>query len=138
MHDDGEELDGRLYYRVSTAFHLITVMHLDCMNEYQQEVIEYFGYWPAFCDAHILSCSEAENNLFLKIDYIDSEKSLHAEVQITFKSIFEVNLERYENNSVIDTLSILSGNNHWVTIEPCFGFGGTFKCRSIEAKIVKA
>ena len=113
-------------------------MHLDRMNEYQQEVIEYFGYWPVFCDAHILSCSEVENNLLLKVDYIDSENSLHAKVLITFKNIFEVKLEKYENNSVIDTLSILSGNNHWVTIEPCFGFGGTFKCRSIEAKIVKA
>ena len=28
-HDDGAELDGRLYYRVSTAFRLITVMFLD-------------------------------------------------------------------------------------------------------------
>lgn len=26
-YEDGAELDGRLHYRISTAFHLITVMH---------------------------------------------------------------------------------------------------------------
>jgi hypothetical protein len=107
------------------------------MNEYQQEVIEYFGYWPAFCDAHILSCSECEKHLTLRIDYIDSGASLRAEVEIIFHSLFDVKVEKFENNSVIHTLTILSGNNHWVTIEPCFGFGGTFKCLSIQAKVVK-
>lgn len=107
------------------------------MNEYKQKIIEYFGYWPAFCDGHILSCNKDENNLTLNIDYIDSGKSLRAEVEITFHSIFDVNIEKFINNSVIHSLTILSGNNHWVTIDPCFGFGGSFKCRGIETKLVK-
>ncbi len=109
------------------------------MNEYQSEVTSYFGYWPVFCDAPILSFKLDETTLCLRLRYIDFDKRSRAEIEITFHGLSEIDIDEFVENSVIHTLRILSaGSHHWVSIEPCFGFGGTFKCIGIEAKLLGA
>ncbi len=108
------------------------------MNEYQQEIVSYFGYWPAFCDAHILSYEEIDGRLTIEIEYIDTEKSLRAKIELIFYGVSESELSEFEKGSVIDTMRILSGNVHRVEIEPCYGIGGNFKCTNIQAKIQNA
>ena len=108
------------------------------MTEYKEEIVEYFGYWPAFCDGHIVSYERIDNSIKLKIDYIDSDKSLRALIEISFQGTSDVHLSEYVPESVIDTLSILSGSQHWINLEPCYGLGGSFKCKHIQAIIVNA
>ncbi len=107
------------------------------MTEYQAEVAGFFGYWPAFCDGHIVSYENSDNSIKLKIDYMDSDKLLRALIEISFQGTSDVRLSDYIPESVVDTLSILSGSQHWVTLEPCYGLGGSFKCKHVQAVIVK-
>jgi hypothetical protein len=109
------------------------------MNEYQSEVASHFGYWPEFCDAPILSFKIDDTTLNLRLRYIDSDKKRRAEIEFTFHGLSDVDMDEFVENSVIDTLTILrAGSHHSISIEPCFGFGGTFKCIAIEAKLVGA
>lgn len=108
------------------------------MIEYQREVKETFGYWPAFCDGHIVGFKADSSSIKLKIDYIDSDKSIRSLVEINFSNVSDVQLSEYAEGSVIDTLRILSGSNHKVVLEPCYGLGGSFSCQKIQAKIANA
>lgn len=108
------------------------------MTEYQAEVVEFFGYWPAFCDGHVVLYENVENLIKLRIDYIDSNKSLRALIEINFQGVSEAHLSEYVPESVVDNLSILSGSQHWINLEPCYGLGGSFKCKHIQAAIVNA
>ena len=113
-------------------------MHMQVMSEYQQEVVSYFGYWPAFCDAPIKAFHEERDAIVLVLEYIDSNKNIKGTVSISFGGVRENNLSEYERGSVIDTLKILEGNQFWVSIEPCYGIGGSFKCTSVVAKVTNA
>lgn len=108
------------------------------MAEYQEEVLAYFGYWPALCDGKLVSFERNEDDIKLEINYIDTDKALEALVKITFRGVSDVELSENFPNSVVDTLKILSGNLHRVSIEPCYGLGGSFKCREIQASIANA
>lgn len=108
------------------------------MIDYQEEILAYFGCWPAFCDGQIVSFERKSDAIEMEINYIDTDNALGALIKLTFHDVSEVDLSEYVSGSVVDTLKILSGNLHWVSIEPCYGFGGSFKCREIRASIVDA
>ncbi|HMW47079.1 MAG TPA: Imm50 family immunity protein [Cellvibrionaceae bacterium] len=108
------------------------------MTDYQAEVVEFFGYWPAFCDGHVVSYENTGNSIKLRIDYIDSDKSLRALVEISFQEVSDAYLSDYVPESVVSNLSILRGSQHWVSLEPCYGLGGSFKCKSVQAVIVNS
>jgi len=109
------------------------------MIDYQEEVFAYFGYWPAFCDAQIISFIRTNDTIEMEINYIDADKALGARVKLIFNGVSEVDLsEEHIPGSVVDTLRILSGNRHRVSIEPCYGLGGTFECKEIRASVANA
>ncbi|WP_193744978.1 Imm50 family immunity protein [Marinimicrobium sp. LS-A18] len=108
------------------------------MTEYQEEILAYFGYWPVFCDGQVVSFERNADDIALKINYIDTDKALGALVKMTFHGVSDVDLSEHLPGSVVDTLKILSGNLHRVSIEPCYGLGGSFKCKKIRASIVNA
>ena len=108
------------------------------MIEYQREVEDKFGYWPAFCDGQILEFENDSDAIRIKIDYIDSDKSIRAIVELTFSEVGDFELSEITKGSVVDTLRILSGSKHKVVLEPCSGLGGSFSCEKIQAKIANA
>ncbi|MCK7599187.1 immunity 50 family protein [Microbulbifer sp. CAU 1566] len=111
---------------------------MQVMSEYQKEVVSYFGYWPVFCDAPIKAFREEGGAIELVLEYIDSNKNIQGTVSISFYGVTGNSLSEYEPSSVIDTLKILEGKQFWVSIEPCYGMGGSFKCTSVVAKIENA
>lgn len=108
------------------------------MIDYQEDVVEFFGYWPAFCDGHVVLFENTDNSIKLRIDYIDSDKSVRALVEISFQDVSDAYLSEYVPGSVVGNLSILSGLQHWVNLEPCYGLGGSFKCKRIQAVVINA
>lgn len=105
------------------------------MINYQEEVLAYFGYWPAFCDGEVVSFARDSDAIELEINYIDADQALGAHIKLKFFGISNVDLSEHLRGSVVDTLKILSGDLHRVIIEPCYGLGGSFKCREIRASI---
>lgn len=104
--------------------------------KYQEEISAYFGYWPMFSDGQILSFARRGDAIEMDINYIDIDKALEALIKIEFHGVSAVDLSEYIPNSVIDTMRILSGTFHRVSIESCYGFEGSFKCGEIRAYIV--
>ena len=108
------------------------------MTDYQAEVVEFFGYWPAFCDGHVVSFEHTGDSIKQRIDYVDSDKFIRALVEINFLEVSDAYLSEYVPESVVSNLSILSSSQHWVNLEPCYGLGGSFKCKSVQAVIVNS
>ncbi|WP_028886823.1 Imm50 family immunity protein [Teredinibacter turnerae] len=113
-------------------------MHKYMMKGYQNEVVSFFGYWPEFCDSSITNYKNDEDSIQLTLDYIDSDKKVKGTVFLRFTGVSENELSIYESGSVIDKLQITEGDQYRVSIEPCYGLGGSFKCTSVVAEVANA
>jgi len=102
------------------------------------KVIEHFGYWPEFCDAKIKSFSNDSGVINITIDYIDSDQSKSALIDLKFSDVSQVELSELKSENVIDLLKISGNEPYEVVIEPCYGLGGAFKCSTIEVCGVNA
>ena len=108
------------------------------MKEYQNEVVSFFGYWPEFCDSPITKYENEEDTIQFNLNYIDSDKKMEGTVFLSFMGVTENELSIYEPGSVVDKLEIVEGDRYRVSIEPCYGLAGSFKCTSVVAKVTNA
>lgn len=103
------------------------------MIQNSAEVIEYFGYWPQFCDAKVQSFAFIPpRTIKLSLFYIDSDKNKRAEIELVFSGVTDMELNELRTENVIDELSIREGSATEVSIEAAFGLCGSFSCAKGE------
>jgi hypothetical protein len=103
------------------------------MISHSKLVESIFGYWPEFADGRIQSFSyEHPGVVSLTIFYIDSQVAKAATVSLRFIGVTELDLSELCSENIVDALNISSERPCLVTIEACYGLGGTFKCISAE------
>ena len=104
--------------------------------ENQDSVVDYFGYWPEFCDGKIREYSEnSDGSISMLIHYMDCDQDKKALVRFEFLGVSENKLSPFGLDNVIDRLSISNSNPHSVDLEGCVGLDGTFKCIGVKTTI---
>jgi hypothetical protein len=96
-------------------------------------VTSYFGYWPEFSDGKIEKIVfDSGGALELTIHYIDVDQKKAAQVGLRFEAVSDIELTDFRSENVVDRLRIGGDAPHSVSLEPCYGLGGTFVCKGIE------
>src|SRR6185312_2217799 len=107
------------------------------MISHAELVESIFGYWPEFADGRIEFFSfEQPGIICLRIFYIDSQIDKAATVTLQFTGVTDVDLSELRKENVVDALSVSEASPFLVTIEACYGLGGTFVCTSVEVAAV--
>ena len=108
-----------------------------------EKVISYFGYWPEFCDAKILSFhlmkSDKDIRLIIKLKYIDSDLNKSAGIELTFESVRGLNINNIFDENVIDLITIRrpeGDQGYSISIEACSGCSGEFYCNGISSDLM--
>jgi hypothetical protein len=93
------------------------------------EVIEYFGYWPLFCDAKIQEFSFGmPGTIKISLAYIDSDKGNRATIGLLFSGVTDMELSELRTENVIDELVVRVGSRTEVSIAAAYGLCGSFFC----------
>lgn len=114
-------------------------------------VTDFFGHWPSFHDAEVLEIHLDRINvsmslklyafeMFKEVDdkgYYKQDK--HCHIVLKFIQLDELELADFNQQNVISGLHIESAEDAlMVSISPCFGLGGGFKCKNIEVMALEA
>jgi hypothetical protein len=111
-----------------------------------EKVKSLFGYWPQFCDARVVALSikrlaSKNHSLTISLSYIDSEKSVAAEIEVSFFGVSAINLSDFFDDNVLDELSITESSSREgcfdVSMLACCGLTGSFKCELVEVTSLK-
>lgn len=100
------------------------------------KIIDLFGYWPDFCDAHILSMDIdfIEKAVTINIKYTDSDQNKSANITLKFIHVLEICLNDILDENVLDGIGIVQDENsvYEISINGSYGMHGTFNCKGIE------
>jgi hypothetical protein len=103
------------------------------MISHSELVEDFFGYWPEFADARIVSFAWAQpGSMNLVLHYIDAEQRKDAIVSLRFGGATDVQLTDLKSENVLDRLGISAGSSVAVELEACYGLAGTFRCSVVE------
>jgi hypothetical protein len=106
-----------------------------------KKTIDFFGYWPKFCDAKILSFifDKTKERIFsiqLRIYYIDADQNKNALIDILFNNVSNLDINNIFTENVLDELVINKDQNtvssYKVELISCYGANGVFVCEEIE------
>jgi hypothetical protein len=112
-----------------------------------QDLYDWFGYWPNFHDAEIVSLHldrRAPSSLVVhtwemtsKVDergYFVLEK--HVVVEFVFEDICGLNLEGFSIQNVIFGLDVQKkAQGFVVTLDPCYGLAGSIEAKKISIRL---
>lgn len=113
------------------------------MNIKNIELVKsYFGYWPKFCDAKIISLAIdfQKQNISVSLFYIDADINKKANVRLLFNGAKEIELNELLQQNILDQLNIKHTNdgNLLVSIEACYGLVGSFICNNVEVESISS
>jgi hypothetical protein len=106
-----------------------------------KKVVDFFGYWPKFCDAKIITfvfdkTKESIFSIRLRINYIDADQKKGALIEILFNKVSKLEINSIFNENVLDELVIDkdegSDSSYGVELIGCYGANGIFVCKEIE------
>jgi hypothetical protein len=113
-----------------------------------QQLFEWFGYWPTFHDAEVISLElkrSGESTLAVHAwemtNRVDDkgyyEQTKHAVVQFVLEDILELNLNGFSCQNVIARLSLSKTQTGFLLdLAPCYGFSGTIEAERISISLV--
>lgn len=113
-------------------------------------MIRFFETWPTFHDAEVLKLRLDRKGVFLELDiYVFSgsrdtdRKGFYRHFKeclltLRFHEIDEMQLEGFNQQNVLASLTVDKGERFEVELEPIFGLGGTFSCSAIEVVSAQA
>lgn len=106
-----------------------------------ETVLEWFGRWPNFADAEIVSLSLARvGRSLLRVYVVDRDKP--AVVEFTFEEITDLSLEDFSSQNVIaGFLAEHVSTDHFggvvrVTLWPCFGLTGRIEAKRVRLGVI--
>jgi hypothetical protein len=111
------------------------------------EVVAWFGRWPSFHDAEIISlqlhCSDPSAlvvyawNMTNKVDatrHYVLEK--HALVTFTLRGVSDLDLADFSDQNVISSLDVEKRENGFrITLHPCYGLCGTVDAETVSVSV---
>jgi len=112
-----------------------------------RELLEWFGFWPSFHDAEILSISlnrsgesRIEIYAFRMTDQIDADGYfvLDKDALVTFylRDISNLKIENFGSQNVICGLDLVKEENGYrLDIDPCNGVGGWIGAKSLRIEV---
>lgn len=100
------------------------------------KLIDLFGYWPDFSDAHILSMNIyfIEKTVAINMKYIDSDQNKSANITLKFAQVSDICLNDVLDENVLDGIGIIQDENsvYEISINSAYGMHGTFYCKNID------
>ncbi len=113
-----------------------------------KELKEWFGYWPSFHDAEIVSLSVHRSEQSVLSIYFwntDWEQVLpdrhffhdkHVVVHFNMKGVFDLDLNEFNHQNVIDGLIFekIEGGIE-ILLSGCYGLCGSISCESVEISL---
>ena len=112
-----------------------------------QELHDWFGYWPTFHDAEIVSLHlnrRGPSSLLIHIwemtNKVDEkgfyELEKQAVVEFVFEDISELELGGFSHRNVIFGLELLKKDRGFVlTLDQCYGLAGTFEAEKVSIRL---
>jgi hypothetical protein len=112
-----------------------------------QEIFDWFGYWPSFHDAEILSIelnrigpSRILVHTFAVTDEVNSKGSYvcakHCIVTLLLEDLEGLDLVDFNQMNVLSSLRFQHENNTFIlTLAPIFGVGGSIKAKSVRIEL---
>jgi hypothetical protein len=111
-----------------------------------EEVVEWFGHWPDFHDAEVLSVQLSRDeesslvvqaSLYSQLD--DSGRftpTRTAVVTFAMNEISDISLEDFSSQNVIASLSLETAPEGWkVIVSPIYGLGGWIECKVLRVHL---
>ena len=111
------------------------------------ELRDWFGYWPSFHDAEILSLHlnrAGASTMSVHTWEITAEldangfSALAKDVVVEFamKEVFDLSLNGFSQQNVIRSLNVEKvEGGHRLTLEDCFGIAGTIDAKEIRIRL---
>ena len=112
-----------------------------------QELHDWFGYWPSFHDAEIMSLHLNRHGLsFLLIHTWEMTSKVdergfyvlekHVVVEFVLEGVSEMDLCDFNHQNVILGLSLERKDAEYVlTLDPCYGLGGTISVEKVSIRL---
>ena len=112
-----------------------------------QELFDWFGYWPTFHDAEIVSLHlnrRSPSSLLVhrgeptgKVDergfYVLGK---HVVVEFVFEDIIDLNLGDFSHQNVISSLHIEKKDEGFIfTLAQCYGLAGTIDAKKVSIRL---
>jgi hypothetical protein len=112
-----------------------------------RELHDWFGYWPSFHDAEILTLRlnragtstmsvhtwEMTKELDAKGFYVISK---HVVVEFAMKEVFDLRLNGFNQQNVINSLNVEKVKNGYrLILGDCFGLAGTIDARELSIEL---
>jgi Immunity protein 50 len=111
-----------------------------------EELRDWFGYWPNFHDAEIISLGlnradastlvvytwEMTNEIDAKGYYVSAK---HVVVEFVMNAVFDLSLSGFNHQNVVSSLSVARlENGYRLTLGDCFGIAGTIDAEEISIR----
>lgn len=113
-----------------------------------RELYDWFGYWPIFHDAEIVSLHLNRAGLsslmiytYEMTDQIDDRKlfvlTKHVVVEFMLMGVSELNLTGFSVQNVIGDLDLQKTSDGFrVELGPCYGLAGTLEAKNISIQLI--
>ena len=105
----------------------------------KEDIVNYFGYWPEFCDARILELGLkfSVKEITLLLEYIDNDKGLTAKVTFTFTQVYDFFLSELTDGAVLDLLEFreIDSGGFIVLLQGAYGIVGKLSCHKVSVKL---
>lgn len=111
------------------------------------DVVAWFGRWPSFHDAEIISLHLHRSDPSILVIYawnmtdkVDASRHYvlekHALVTFTLHGVSDLNLAAFSGQNVIDSLDVEKRENDFrITLHPCFGLCGTLDAEIVSVAV---
>lgn len=103
-------------------------------------VVEYFGYWPEFCDSKVLGFhfDFEKNEILLSVEYLDADQSLNSKIDFSCSGVYELLISELREGAVIESLAFQEEEGKvLIQLNGVYGISGEFYCRSVSLHMVK-
>ncbi|WP_051979715.1 Imm50 family immunity protein [Edaphobacter aggregans] len=100
------------------------------------DVIDWFGAWPSFHDAEIVSLElNRVGTSILKV-HAFSSRTKHAIVSFLLYDIVTIHLDDFNHQNVIFDLKILRNpEGYEILLAPCYGLSGSIVAKQIQVTL---
>jgi hypothetical protein len=111
------------------------------------ELLDWFGYWPSFHDAEIISLVLNRNGLsslrlhtWHTTSQVDERgcyiKEKHVVVSFHMEEILALALNNFSQQNVIFGLEIVEDNyGYRLVLDPCYGLEGSIRARAVSIEL---
>lgn len=105
----------------------------------KQSLINYFGYWPKFCDAKILGIKFKTTSIktvevLIELRYLDANNGLGGQFKLHAMGVSEIKIDDIQLQNVIEEIEFFqqATNAILININAISGLTGSILCNSIE------